>query len=94
MTIRVSVVGYDLVGKRIADAVVCQRDMELTGVLEDEPRRRRLMAAQGVPLLENDADARKLIKDGKKMLSGGTISLQSESHPIEFRKVEIREIEP
>jgi len=23
------------------------------------------------------------------MLSGGTISLQSESHPVEFRKVEI-----
>jgi hypothetical protein len=38
---------------------------------------------------EKDADAAKLIKNGEKMLSGGTISLQSESHPIEFRKVEI-----
>src|SRR5262249_21639535 len=38
---------------------------------------------------ETDADARKLIKNGEKMLSGGTISLQSESHPIEFRKVEL-----
>ncbi len=38
---------------------------------------------------ERDADAKKLIKDGDKMLRGGTISLQSESHPIEFRKVEI-----
>jgi Domain of Unknown Function (DUF1080) len=38
---------------------------------------------------ERDADARALIKNGDKMLSGGTISLQSESHPIEFRKVEI-----
>jgi hypothetical protein len=38
---------------------------------------------------ERDADARTLIKDGDKMLTGGTISLQSESHPIEFRKVEI-----
>lgn len=27
------------------------------------------------------------------LLSGGTISLQSESHPIEFRRVEIREVE-
>ncbi len=42
---------------------------------------------------EKDADARKLIKDGKKMLSGGTISLQSESHPVEFRRVEVRELE-
>ncbi len=41
---------------------------------------------------ENDDDARRLIKDGQKMLSGGTISLQSESHPIEFRKVEIQEL--
>ena len=38
---------------------------------------------------ERDADARALIKNGDKMLSGGTISLQSESHPVEFRKVEI-----
>jgi hypothetical protein len=38
---------------------------------------------------ERDPDGRKLIKNGDKMLSGGTISLQSESHPIEFRKVEI-----
>ena len=33
--------------------------------------------------------AKKLIKNGEKMLHEGTISLQSESHPIEFRKVEI-----
>ena len=39
---------------------------------------------------ERDPDARRLMKAGKKkMLTGGTISLQSESHPVEFRKVEI-----
>jgi Domain of Unknown Function (DUF1080) len=38
---------------------------------------------------DREADARRLMKDGDKMLYGGTISLQSESHPIEFRKVEI-----
>jgi hypothetical protein len=38
---------------------------------------------------ESDREGRRLIKNGEKMLSGGTISLQSESHPIEFRKVEI-----
>lgn len=38
-----------------------------------------------------DADGRRLIeaRGGEKMLDGGTISLQSESHPIEFRKVEL-----
>ncbi len=38
---------------------------------------------------ENDPDALMLIKDGDKMLHEGYISLQAESHPIEFRKVEI-----
>ena len=38
---------------------------------------------------EKDTDGKKLIKNGDKMLSSGTISLQSESHPIEFRKVEL-----
>lgn len=30
---------------------------------------------------------------GEKQLSGGTISLQSESHPVHFRKVELRALE-
>ena len=38
-----------------------------------------------------DADAKKLIKDEKKLLvEEGWISLQSESHPVEFRTVEIK----
>jgi hypothetical protein len=28
----------------------------------------------------------------EKMITGGTISLQSESHPVEFRKVELMEL--
>ena len=42
---------------------------------------------------KRDDSAKKLIKDGKLMLTGGTISLQSESHPIDFRKVEIMMLE-
>lgn len=43
---------------------------------------------------DRDDDARKLIEGGQaKLLQGGTISLQSESHPIEFRKVEILPLE-
>ncbi len=38
---------------------------------------------------DRDAHARSLAIDGNLMLSGGTISLQSESHPVEFRKVEL-----
>lgn len=39
---------------------------------------------------DTDEDAKKLIKDGNKALTGGYISLQSESHPIEFRRVELK----
>jgi hypothetical protein len=38
---------------------------------------------------DRDATARPLIKDGQKLIREGYISLQSESHPIEFRKVEL-----
>ncbi|MDF1851585.1 MAG: DUF1080 domain-containing protein [Verrucomicrobiales bacterium] len=48
------------------------------------------------PVLDGeDPQGEKLIEKagGKIELSGGTISLQSESHPIEFRKVEILPLE-
>ncbi|MDR3633208.1 MAG: DUF1080 domain-containing protein [Isosphaeraceae bacterium] len=38
---------------------------------------------------EKDADARKLIRNGDVMIGEGYIALQAESHPVEFRKVEI-----
>jgi hypothetical protein len=41
-----------------------------------------------------DADAKKLLKPGQTdtQIYGGYISLQSESHPVQFRKIEIREL--
>ena len=39
---------------------------------------------------ETDADARRLISDGQKLLDRGTISVQAESHPFAFRKIELR----
>ncbi len=42
---------------------------------------------------EKDETAMALLESGaEKMLSGGTISLQSEGHPVEFRKVELRKV--
>lgn len=40
-----------------------------------------------------DADAKKLIQGDNLILTGGTISIQSESHPIEFRKIELKVLE-
>ncbi len=42
---------------------------------------------------ERDADARKLIQDGDLMLRDGYFSLQAESHPVEFRKVELMRLD-
>lgn len=42
---------------------------------------------------EGDAHAKKLAEKQGKMLKSGTISLQSESHPIEFRKVELLKLD-
>ena len=42
---------------------------------------------------DRDVHARELIrKAGDQMISSGSISLQSESHPIEFRKVELLDL--
>jgi len=42
------------------------------------------------PVLDpNDADAQRLIQGDDVSLSGGTISVQSESHPIDFRRIEL-----
>lgn len=38
---------------------------------------------------EDDPDGKKLIVNGKKILNEGYIALQAETHPVEFRKVEI-----
>ncbi len=44
---------------------------------------------------ERGSNAKKLIQAGKKkMLEGGFISIQAESHPIEFRKIEIMPLKP
>jgi hypothetical protein len=42
-----------------------------------------------------DANGKKLLDAGAaKIITGGTISLQSESHPVEFRKVELKPLPP
>jgi hypothetical protein len=41
---------------------------------------------------ERDAHGKELAAKFGRMISGGTISLQSESHPVEFRKVELKKL--
>lgn len=51
-----------------------------------------IVLSYGAPQLDpNDADARKLLDAGAELrLTGGYLSLQAESHPLEFRKVELK----
>ncbi len=43
---------------------------------------------------DQDPDAQALLKRGAdRTVSGGSISLQSESHPVEFRKVELKRLD-
>ncbi len=73
-------------------------DQWVTAEVEAHGNNRILHRINGETVLEyerpqldpGDSDAKKLIQDGNLMLHGGYIALQSESHPIEFRKVEIR----
>jgi hypothetical protein len=43
---------------------------------------------------ENDADARRLVSSGAdEALTSGYLSIQANSHPIEFRRIEILPID-
>ena len=60
-------------------------------ILEGEP-----VLTYSLPQLDDgDAHARKLIqaRGGSPILDGGTISLQAESHPVEFRKIELLKLD-
>ncbi len=39
---------------------------------------------------DRDADAQRIIENGELLLTGGTISLQSESHPMDYRSIAIK----
>ncbi len=41
-----------------------------------------------------DKEAQPFIVDGELMISEGTISLQSESHPTQFRKIDLMKLDP
>lgn len=47
-----------------------------------------------VHLDERDGDAKRLMGDsGETLLTSGTISIQAESHPIDFKAIELRRVE-
>lgn len=75
--------------------VVCEVEVRGNKVIDHKINGKSVMKYTEPQLDERDGDAKKLIElnDGKLALSGGTISLQSESHPVEFRKVELLKLD-
>jgi len=56
MTLRVGLVGYDLICKRIADAVALQPDMGIQGICEADPARRQVILAKGYAVWDGRVD--------------------------------------
>lgn len=54
----------------------------------------KVISYREVQLDPNDSEGKKLIKGGKLILETGSISLQSESHPVEFKNIEIMPLVP
>jgi hypothetical protein len=69
--------------------VTVEAEVHGNGVIKHIVNGETVLEYEKAQLDERDADARRLIKNGEIMLSDGSLSLQAESHPIEFRKVEI-----
>lgn len=73
--------------------VTCEVEVHGNGTVKHFVNGKLVLEYEKPQLDARDAHAKTWAKEGDLMLSGGTISLQSESHPCEFRKVEIMELE-
>ena len=50
----IGVIGYDQLGKRVADALLRQPDMRLEGIFDDDPVRARFIQLRGLPLVAKE----------------------------------------
>jgi hypothetical protein len=88
ITVIVEVRGNEVIRHKVGDEVV----------LEYQKPQLDNRTAEAIKTLKVSEEVFDSLQEGKNkpedyLLSSGTISLQSESHPIEFRRVEIRELD-
>lgn len=75
--------------------VVCEVEVRGSEVIRHKMNGKVVLEYQKPQLDDRDKHANGLIvKNGGNLLSKGTISLQSESHPCDFRRVEIKVLKP
>jgi glyceraldehyde-3-phosphate dehydrogenase (NAD(P)) len=73
MTVRVAVNGYGTIGKRVADAVLKQKDMKLVGVTKTKPNYEgRLAAEKGVKVFSSSVESLKTF-EGACFNASGTL---------------------
>jgi hypothetical protein len=70
--------------------VVAEIEVNGSGKIKHMLEGQTVLEYEQPQLDERDADAKKLIQDKKLLIEEGYISLQSESHPIDFKRVEIK----
>lgn len=69
--------------------VTIEAEVHGNGLIKHKVNGETVLEYEKPQLDDKDPSARPLIHDGKTMLDSGYLALQAESHPIEFRKVEI-----
>lgn len=74
------------------DWVVAEFEVDGSGSVKHFINGKLVLEYEQPQLDPNDADGKKLIDKEDLLLDSGWISLQGESHPIDFRKVEIRSL--
>lgn len=72
--------------------VACEVEVHGSGLVIHRINGQEVLRYEQIQYDPNDPDAKNLIRDGKLPIDGGTISLQSESHPVEFRKIELMKL--
>lgn len=81
--IRVALNGYGVIGKRVADAVALQDDMELVGVADIEADwRMRMVIDRGFRLFSASEGRTKAMKDAGLPVSGGLADLLSDADVV------------
>jgi hypothetical protein len=72
--------------------VTCEVEVRGGDVIRHRINGELVLEYQEPQLDPRDGDAKRIIeaRGGEKRLSGGSISLQSESHPVEFRNIRIK----
>lgn len=72
------------------DWVVAEFEVDGSGTVKHFINGRLVLEYEQPQLDPDDADARPLVKGEDLLLDSGWIALQGESHPIDFRRVELR----